>query len=444
MKKTLVSLAAASLIVTSAMAADKGIDIVTTGQAVVYYETGSDNGTDGKKLFDSSTDNGASTGNVGVQLNLDADLKNNFTFGSQLTYLGTMGLEKNLVNGVKQGGGVTTSSNDAQNQIALTKIFVAKKLGKTTAKIGRQELPKSLSPFAFSEGWNVFKNTFDAILVVNSDIPDTTLVGAYVAGGNRSTDINTLGNINANANTGTVGGNTTLAVQGTAYMVTVANKSIPMTAITLSYYNLAKVAALDLGNNGATALWADVKVAGKDLPLGLKFGLQAGQISGGKLSSVDVATTSAMGIKVGLKPMDSLSFCLAYTSVDGDDNKANHVLKNTGGIKTPLYTQMVYNQDAIALDANTFMVKGVYNTGDYGKIIAQYAATSAGKSNLMNNTAGNKETDYGEFDLIYKVKAGGIQYFAAWVNRAWSEKATVAKREYDSQNKIRVWARYNF
>jgi hypothetical protein len=216
-----------------------------------------------------------------------------------------------------------------------------------------------------------------------------------------------------------------------------------MTAITLTYYDLAQVAGLDKSNNGATAIWGDVQVAGKDLPMGLQIGLQAGQISGGKLSGVDVATTTGMGAKVALKPMDALTLIAAYTSVDGDDNKANHVLKNTGGIKTPLYTQMLYNQDAIALDANTLMIKGVYNTGDYGKIIAQYGATTAGKSNLMNNTVNNKETDYGEFDLIYKVKAGGVQYFAAWINRSRSE-VNNATAKIDNDNIIRVWGRYNF
>jgi hypothetical protein len=426
MKKTLVSLAAASLIVTSAVAADKGIDIVTTGQAVVYYETHQTNGNndnltgqDDTKMFDQQSSNA----NVGVQLNLDADLKNNFTFGSQLTYLGTMGLEKNLVGAVKQGGGVATTS-DARDQIALTKIFVAKKIGNTTVKVGRQELPKSLSPFAFSEGWNVFKNTFDAALVVNTDIPDTTVVGAYVGGGNSSTNIQNIDNL--------IGG----AVTGTAYMLTVANKSIPMTAITLSYYDLAQIAAFTKGDNGARAMWANVAVAGKDLPMGLKVGLQGGQMNPEEKT---YDSTEAIGAKVGLKPMDALSLCLAYTSVNGNDNEGNLAMKNTGGIKTPLYTQMVYNQDAIALDANTFMVKAAYNTGDYGTITAQYAGTSAGKSNLMNRAG--QETDYGELDLVYKIKAAGVQYFAAFINRSWSEKNTATA---DQDNRLRLWARYNF
>jgi len=432
MKKTLVSLAAASLIVTSAMAADKGIDIVTTGQAVIYYETNADNGdTSDQTLFDQ----GNSVANVGVQLNLDADLKNNFTFGSQLTYLGTAGLEKNLVNSTKQGGGVTQASANSDAQLRLTKIFIAKKIANSTVKIGRQELPKSLSPFAFSEGWNVFKNTFDAILAVNTDIPDTTLVGAYVAGGNTSTDINTLQNLAVNRSSAP--GNAGVAVNGAAYMLTVANKSIPMTAITLTYYDLAQVQAGTL--EGASVIWADVKVAGKDLPMGLKLGLQGGQIS--PEDTTNLTDTTALGAKVSLAPVDALTLSLAYTTVSGDDSKTAVAMKNTGGIKTPLFTQMIYNQDNIALDSDTFVIKAVYNTGDYGKIIAQYGASSVGKDGMATAVRNAKDTDYGEFDLMYKVKAGGVQYFAAFINRSWSE--TNADNA-DQDNRLRFWARYNF
>jgi hypothetical protein len=442
MKKTLVSLAAASLIVTSAMAADKGIDIVTTGQAVVYYETHGDNGKGAADIFDQST----SQANVGVQLNLAADLKNNYTFGSQVSYLGTAGLEKNLVSGVKQDSTLSLQSSTT-DQLALTKIFVAKKAGNTTVKLGRQELPKSLSPFAFSEGWRVFKNTFESVLVVNTDIPDTTIVGAYVSGGTGH-NISSTGNLTP-AVQGLASPAGGVEVDGTAYMLTIQNKSIPMTTITASYYDVANVNAdsnasdsatnSDIKTGGAQAIWIDAKVAGKDLPMGLSIGLQ-----GGKLFSdfAGIADTTAYGAKIGLKPIDALSLSLAYSSVDGDDNKMNIAVKNFGtAVKTPLYTQMVYNQDAIALDANTFVIKAVYNTGDYGKVIAQYGATSGGQSNLMYRNA--KDTDYGEFDLIYKVKAAGVQYFAAYINRSWSEVNNVTDK-MDNDNKIRVWARLNF
>ena len=167
MKKIILSAAVAAMAFsTYAFAADKGIDIDVGGQAVVYYQTSETDGDHSEGLFDQDN----SSANVGIQLDLGADLGNNFTFGSQLTYISSAGLEKNLVSGTRTGS-TQSLSNDLTSQIMLTKIFIAKKIGNTTVKIGRQELPKSLSPLAFTEGWNVFKNTFDAILAINTDIP---------------------------------------------------------------------------------------------------------------------------------------------------------------------------------------------------------------------------------------------------------------------------------
>ncbi|NPA59373.1 MAG: hypothetical protein GXO30_02740 [Epsilonproteobacteria bacterium] len=414
MKKTMVSLAAASLIATSAMAADKGIDIVTTGQAVIYYETHEDNGA--ADLFDQ----GASAANVGVQLNLGADLGNNFTFGSQLSYLGTLGLEHNLVSGTKQDPNQSLN-NDLTSQIVLSKIFVAKKIANTTIKMGRQELPKSLSPLAFSEGWNVFKNTLDAILVVNSDIPQTTVVGAYVTASN-----STVG----------ASGYTTMnqASDGGAYMLTVQNKSIPMTTVTASYYHISKVAY----DSSADAIWIDAKIKDKSLPMGLCVGLQYGSIMPDLNYTTAEKDTTAYGIKVGIKPIKPLAISLAYSSVDD----GSIAVKNLAtGVKTPLFTQMVYNQNAIASDNDTFVLKGVYNTGDYGKIIAQYGMTTD------SNTGGTAatENDYNEFDLIYKVKAGGVQYFASVIYITTDKKAgIIGAANADKDAKLRVWARYAF
>jgi hypothetical protein len=399
MKKTLVSLAAASLIVTSAMAADKGIDIVTTGQAVIYYETN-----DGVDLFNTKS----SVANVGVQLNLNADLGNNFTFGSQLSYLGTAGLEKALVDDIKQTAGTLYETTD---ELALTKIFVAKKIANTTVKIGRQELPKSLSPLAYSEGWNVFKNTFDAILVVNSDIPDTTLVAAYV-GKSSGMGLDGMEDLSASTTAGDA------AIGGAAYMLTVQNTSLPMTTLTASYYALKDVAIAD----SADAIWIDAKVASKDLPLGLKIGLQGGILTP---EAAGLDDTTAMGVKIGLSPIDALTVCAAYSTVDDGTIK----VVNTGtGKKTPLYTQMIANQGSISLDNDTFLLKAAYNLGDAGKITLQGTQTSD------NSAAGNDLTD---IELIYSVKSGGVKYLAAYITKDYE----VDTSDVDI---IRVWARYAF
>jgi len=417
MKKTLISLATASLIASTAMAADKGIDLDVSGQAVIYYETHTDNAaTDADDLFHKD----ASAANVGVQLNIGGDIGNGFTLGSQLSYIGTVGIEKNVVSGVKQVGGQVpvTALNAAYNstdELALTKIFIAKQIANTTLKIGRQELPKSLSPLAFTEGWNVFKNTFDAIVAINSDLPDTTLVGAWVGTSNSTvgTGLSAMTDLN-------IGGPNAAVAKG-AYMLTAANKSLPMTALTASIYELPSI---------GSAYWLDVQVADKSLPLGLTVGIQAGSIMPAASGAND---TTAMGIKVGVKPMNGLALSLAYSSVD--DGAVG--IKNTGtGIKTPLFTQMVYNQNAIALDNDTIVAKAVYKPG-IGKIVAQYGMTTD------NSAAAN---DYTELDLLYIVKAGGVKYFGGlmMVDADKAGASNIIGSPADTDTKLRVWARYSF
>jgi len=401
MKKTILSIAAASLVATSAMAADKGIDFTTTGQAVVYYQTLT---TDSSKLFDQS----AASANVGLQLNINADLKNNFTFGSQFTYLGTAGLEKNLVSGTMQTAGTLYSTTD---ELALTKLYVAKKAGNTTVKVGRQELPKSLSPLAFSEGWNVFKNTYEAAVLINTDLPKTTLVGAYVGAANTPSNLGTMGNLAA---TNTV--TTPLAVNGPAYMLTAVNTSLPMTTVTASYYALKDITTADSAN----AVWLDAKIAGKSMPAGVKVGIQGGTIMP-ELSTLD--DTVAFGLKVGASPIKDLTVCAAYSHVNDGAVK----VVNTGGVKTPLYTQMVANQGNISSDNDTVMLKGVYSLGKAGTVVAQ------GSYSKDNSAASNDMTDV---EMLYKTKVSGMNVLLAGV---------LKKPETgDSTKIVRVVARYNF
>ena len=425
MKKTLISLATASLIASSAMAADKGIDFTTTGQAVVYYETQTENAS-GASMFGQD----ASQANVGVQLNLGADLGNSFTFGSQFSYIGTAGLEKNLVSGVRQVGGNSPILPGTTDELALTKIFVAKTVGNTTVKIGRQELPKSLSPFAYTEGWNVFKNTFDAILVVNSDLPDTTLVGAFVSASNATfpgspTGLSKMNNLSA-------GG---YAIEDGAYMLTAQNKSLPMTTLTASLYQMNSIRVGGVvADNDASAVWIDAQITDKSLPMGLNIGLQGGSIMLDLASAPTANDTTAFGVKVGAKPVDALAVSLAFTSVD--DGTVG--IKNVGtGIKSPLYTQMVYNQNAISTDADSIVVKGAYSLGDMGTVTAQYCMTT-------DNSAA--ENDYNELDVLYKVKSAGVQYFAGlmMISTDKAGKIIGADAGADSETKLRVWARYAF
>jgi len=408
-KLSLVAIAAVGMM--SGASAD--IDVKVGGQGVLYYQT-MDLGGDAD-LFDKGANSRA---NAGLQLNLNADLGNDFGLGYQETFLGTLGLEKNLV-----GNTMQTADRNELNAHSMTKLYITKKIANTTLKLGRQELPKSLSPLAFSEGWNVFKNTFDAAVAINSDIPDTTVVGAYVGqsngGAGNAVGITNLGNFD------NLGAKTNLDLNGDgikgdkasinhgAYLLTIANKSVKELPITLSYYTLNDIA----GGEAGSAIWADIQ-GNFDIPV--KFGLQGGQIS----PENHLDDTTAFGVKASGKA-GPVALTLAYSTVD-DGPVA---VKNVGtGVKTPLYTQMILNQNHISSDADTVMLKAAAAAGP-GKLIAQYGATTD------NSDAG---TDYQELDVIYKFKALGTNMLLAYI---------MSDHDVDGQdpnNIIRFWTRYNF
>ncbi len=387
--------------------ANADVDVKVGGQGVLYYQTMDKYGD--ADLFDKA---GNSRANAGLQLNLNADLGNGFGLGYQETFLGTLGLEKNLV-----GNTMQTAQHNKLNSHVMTKLYITKKISNTTLKLGKQELPKSLSPLAFSEGWNVFKNTFDAAVAINSDIPDTTLVGAYVSKSNGRLGTQTNGLVDLDIFDDMAGG----ALTRGAYMLTVANKSIKQMPITLSYYGLPSIKIEGKeGSEDGYAIWADVQV---DAGIPVKFGLQGGQLS----PENNLDETTAMGAKISGKA-GPVALNLAYSTVDDGSLPIQNVGTN---VKTPLYTQMILNQKAIKLDADTVMVKAAVPVGP-GKLIAQYGATTANDKNL--NGDGN---DYNELDVIYKFKALGTTMLAAYVMSDLDSAD-------DPNNIIRFWTRYKF
>jgi len=388
MKKLMISMAAASLVTGAVATAD--VDVNVGGQAALYYQTAD---TDADGFFHQNS----SMANIGLQLNVDSDIGNGFGLGGQYTMLGTLGLEKNLVSNVRQ------SANGGLNGGALTKVYITKKAGNTLVKLGRQELPKSLSPLAFSESWSVFKNTFDAAVVINSDLPETTLVGAYVSTSNKHGDLSNFSDLVVNSS---------LPVAKGAYMLTAATKLIPMTALTLSYYFMDDVSVA----GDSSAIWADAQISG--LPVAI--GLQAGTIMP---DAAGLDDTVAYGIKVG-GDFGPVSASLAYTSVDDGTAK----FQNVGtGVKTPLYTQAIYNQAFISQDSDSIGLKASMGVGA-GKVILHGVMSSGGVADA---------NDYNELDVIYKTSALGMDMFAAYIMRDHDDAGVDADH-------IRFWTRYNF
>ncbi len=101
-----------------------------------------------------------------------------------------MGVEKELGYGFGIGAeldgvyALDGKLNKEFEKAAIMQGYLTYKAGNTAIKVGRQALPKAVSPWAFTERdtlGGVPARTFNGVTVVNTDIPNTTLVGAWVA-----------------------------------------------------------------------------------------------------------------------------------------------------------------------------------------------------------------------------------------------------------------------
>jgi len=332
-------------------------------------------------------DKDASAAGVGIRVGATADLTSGLSAGVQAQGFTTLGLENNLVSAVMATGSVNDQSSVSQAWMAGT-------LGKTTVKVGRQELD---TPLAFTEKWNVVYNTFDAAVAINTDLPNTTLVGAWVGKHNgMGASTVTVGTnvaptlINSSGQTASLSaGFDTFGAKG-AYAAGAINSSLPNTTLQGWYYNV-----VDL----ATAYWlqADTKVAGM-VNLGAQY---AGMDPDSKFGNLNDSTIWAVK---GAVDVSGVNLYAAYSSADKDGVLG---FANTAtGDKTKIYTGLdsIY-MDGIVTRPGTDAIKVGASTALAGvKLAAAYTDCSVDGAN----------NDISGIDLSVSGKAGPLNLQAIY------------------------------
>jgi hypothetical protein len=365
------------------------------GKGVVYYQTNDTIVNSGAGPVGDLFAQEASAATAGVQLSAtNKDLFAGVGAGVELSGVATLGLENDgrLVSNVMQGANGLRGG-------WISQAFLTYGLGNTSIKVGRQTLPKSLSPFAYSENWNVFHNTFDSVLLVNSDITDTTLVGAWVRNGN----VNGM-----HANMADFG---RFNEQDGVYMLTAQNKSISDLTLTgTGYYGKEMIGTDDL-----TILWGDAAYdAGS-------FGVA---LQGGTLMSDGFADD---GVLYGAKLTGSIMGLNAMLAYSHSKDTYPHQL---GGSTSAMYTSTVVNQvlggALTETDADKYVL-GANMDALGGNIAGAYAYTDSDKSDKTN-----------EFDLVYSTNlTSNTNLVLAYV---YADTDSVD----DSINFVRVVGSYKF
>ena len=251
-------------------------------------------------------------------------------------------------------------------------------------------------------------------------------------------------------------------------MLTAQNKSIDKLTLTGTWYMAPDMV---VGVADANVLWADAKYGfGEDM-YGLVLGVQGGivmtdepLIDLGEGNSLQINDTTAWGAKIGGN-FDLFDASIAYSSVD--DGTVS--IENFGtNVKTPLYTQMIFNQNTIKRDSDTVVVRAgikglggkfgiAYNYSDLGDTALSSVFAPASKAfGTAAAVSTNGSGVYQEIDLTYKMKiTENTTLFAGYVYqdedrddveivRAGEGIVGYVKGFDQDQNFVRFWARYNF
>ena len=384
----------------SAVASD--ITINPFGTAKLFYETQTSDAAAATDLFDQKN----AAGQARVSLGATGDLNNCLGYGVEYMAVDTLGLENNLVSNTAMGFGresaarypnqpaelvpALTETQHWASQAYITYSPCDTFLSNTTFKIGRQYLD---TPLAFTENWKIAPNSFDAAVVVNKDIVNTTIIGAYIGKGN-----GTVGRV--------TNGDDFQAYQAEGAYAIGAITSLLDGAIPLSVWGYDVV-------NVANAVWAD---AGYKANLsGVKLNL-AGQyafMTPDEETFANGEDTSAFGVKVGTSTKVAglgLSLMAAYSSVDKDGTLpvANTA---TGFKKTKLYTAGIYTDGLYVAQpgSDAFKVKASTKLAGIGSLTAQY---------VNNENSKNAAKDVSEIDVILGTSLpGGIGAKLMYINR---------------------------
>jgi hypothetical protein len=366
-----------------------------SGDFRLYYGTNDAGGAD---LF---SKHGA-YGDAAFRLDYTRDVLDGMvTLNAGIQGLSTLGLERELV----MGTWVLHGPNIVDDALWIDTLNAQIKLGNTAIIAGRQALD---TPFFYSETWNIARNTFDAVVVANSDLPETTLVGAYVGRGNGFP----FGLVVAADNTNINGGMSDFVGNNPAYAFGAVTKLIPNTVAQAWYYKIPSI---------ADAFWLQADINVMD---GITFGAQ---YAGSSLDIPGGNDTDAWAVKLGYSA-DALSAYAAY-SQRGDDANAidisNIATGHTLGSQSKLYTEAYWSYGYVgAQDAEAIAVGASYDLG-MATLGAQYTTVDA---------AGNHDVD--EIALTASTKIGPVDVDLAYVNTDFGDS--------DKENEIIVMTKVPF
>ena len=314
MKLAKLSLAAIVVagLATSSFAADTLADAFKNGKvngAVQAYYWTRDNGTNDADIFTSGLDLSYETGKF-------------YGFAFKATFQGTSSPFADT------DGKAMFAGDEYGSGAQLSEAYISYTMKNTTALVGRMYLD---TPLVASSGSRVTKQAFEGIAVINTDVPNTTLIAGYVQKFQPRTD--GMGGIGEFDKIGDDG----------AYTLAAINKSIAGLTLTAAYADVIDVVQV---------MYAEAAYEGK--ASGFTYGLAA-QYYNADVDGAAGYESDLFGIKATLGVSD-FTFTAAYTKA-GDEG---YVVSGLGGGADLAYTGSPLNSDSYVADTEAYKIGASY------------------------------------------------------------------------------------
>jgi hypothetical protein len=290
------------------------------------------------------------------------------------------------------------------------------------------------TPLAFSEKWSIVPNTFEGAVLINQDIPDTTLVGAWVGKGNGTNALhNGVKPTLAGNYTGAVGidfvvadgANFNTYMSDGAYAVAAINNSFKPLTLQVWDYNVVNV---------ANAVWAQGDID-CSLVKGLKIGAQYADLNPKGLLGGAAKKSNSNGYagKLAYEGIENLKVSVAgsKTNKDGFLKIANTATNNLGTAQSKLYTEAYWNYGYVgAPGARAYALAAEYKLVGIATLGAQYTnviarATAATVDTKLQEAALTASKSFGPLDAT-------LAYFSTKATDLNIKAGNTAGSRYDS------------
>lgn len=305
-----------------------------SGEAKVWYQTNDDD--THKSIFDSEN----SKFDAGLKLSYITDAYQGFKAGVSFYVVDDLGAYENWANSSM------LKVDHSDTAAWLGEAYISYEAYNTCAKAGRQNIK---SPLVNSDGWAIFPNNFEAALIKNSDLPNTTLIGGYVW------EERWLQSTDQKFNDFHDG----------VIMLGAINQSISNTEFAAWFYRADDDDMSTESNDETISTYLEAKTKVDTCSLGAQFIRIDPDESGSDPTNAIAAKIAA---KIGIFDMSA-----AYSYVTDGSRLAAKISDHS--IKTPLYTKTIAGDADIAgrPDTESIRVSAAVDPIEKLKLIAAYA-----------------------------------------------------------------------